>query len=179
MTQKETEGLLHRIAQGDNDALYELYVEFKSTVFNFALSITGDYHFSQDVLQDTFVRIKTSSSVNKNYQNPKAYIFTITRNLSVSYLRKQKYIVGDKEFEMIRNNADTEDVLLSVELQRAINVLNEVEHQIVVLYVIGGLKHKEIAQILSIPTPTVMWKYRNSLAKLKNQLKLVNFDRSD
>ena len=41
------------------------------------------------------------------------------------------------------------------------------EREIVVLHVVTGLKHREIAELLEMPLPTVLSKYRRSLKKLE------------
>jgi RNA polymerase sigma-70 factor (ECF subfamily) len=48
--------------------------------------------------------------------------------------------------------------------------LSEEERQIVVLHVVGGLKHREIAQMMNLPLGSVLSKYRRTLKKLKEML---------
>ena len=45
--------------------------------------------------------------------------------------------------------------------------LTQDEREIVVLHVVTGLKHREIAELLEMPLPTVLSKYRRSLKKLE------------
>lgn len=40
----------------------------------------------------------------------------------------------------------------------------------VVLHALTGLKHREIAEILEIPTGTVLSKYNRALKKMRNEL---------
>ena len=47
------------------------------------------------------------------------------------------------------------------------NVLDESEREIVILHAIWQYKHREIAEILSLPLGTVTWKYKAALAKLR------------
>ena len=46
-------------------------------------------------------------------------------------------------------------------------MLRETERQIVVLHVVAGLKHREIAALLEMPLSTVLNKYSRSLKKLE------------
>ena len=50
------------------------------------------------------------------------------------------------------------------------NVLAEDEFNIVMMYAIGGYKHKEIAEFLHMPLGTVTWKYATALKKLRKAL---------
>ena len=45
--------------------------------------------------------------------------------------------------------------------------LNQQERQIVVLHAVSGFRHREIAQLLQLPLPTVLSKYHRALKKLK------------
>ena len=49
-------------------------------------------------------------------------------------------------------------------------VLREEEAQIVILHVVGGYKHREIAELVKKPIGTVTWTYKNAIAKLKAYL---------
>jgi RNA polymerase sigma factor (sigma-70 family) len=164
MTNADTDRLLRRTCAGDESALFALYSEFKDAVFHFALSITGNYHDSQDILQDTFIRIRTGSYKSGN---AKAFLFTITRNLALSCLRAKKKTVGG---DAILTLEDTGNIETSTELSQALMGLTSVERQIVLLHVLGGFRHKEIADLLSMPAGTVMWKYHRAIGKLKKSM---------
>ena len=56
-------------------------------------------------------------------------------------------------------------------LTSAMEKLEDEERQIVILHAVSGLLHREIAEILELPLPTVLSKYRRSLAKLRKILK--------
>ena len=54
-------------------------------------------------------------------------------------------------------------------LQMVLQVLSEEELQIVMLHAVAGCKHREIAQLLELPLPTVLSKYHRALKKLRKQ----------
>lgn len=164
MTDSETDRLLRQAGMGDEKALFTLYSEFKDAVFHFALSITGNYDDAQDILQDTFVRIRTGSYKSGN---AKAFIFTITRNLALSCLRAKKRFSDADELEPA---AEAGGIQQRVELAQMLDALAPTEQQIVLLHVLGGFKHKEIAGLLGMPAGTVMWKYHRAIGKLKKSL---------
>ena len=56
-------------------------------------------------------------------------------------------------------------------LNEALAILSDEERQIVFLYSVSGLKHREIAALLQLPLSTTLSKYRRALSKLKKQLK--------
>ncbi|ADU28099.1 RNA polymerase sigma factor [Ethanoligenens harbinense] len=166
MTDEEMDGLLVRAGQGDNDALHLLYTAWRSAVFYFALAITGNYHDAQDILQDTFIRLKHAGY---HSENAKAYVFAIARNLALTCLRERKRVEPAAPVEKaVRRGAGMEE---TTELDEALSRLPPDERQIVLLHVLGGLKHRETAALLRIPLGTALWKYQRALAKLRRWLK--------
>ena len=85
--------LINKIAQNDDKALVELYDKTKKIIFSIALSITKSPSESEDITQETYIKIIENA---KNYEHkgkPLAWICTITKNLSFSSIRKNKNIV--------------------------------------------------------------------------------------
>lgn len=166
MTNGEADGLLVRAGRGDNEALRMLYVEWRSAVFYLAAAIVGSYDDAQDILQDTFIRLKRAE-----YQggNAKAYVFAIARNLALTCLRERKhhaYAEPVEEAAWQESRAES-----ATELSEALSTLTPEEKQIVLLHVLGGMKHRETAALLHIPLGTVLWKYQRALGKLRQWLK--------
>ena len=48
---------LKAVAKGDEQALKNLYHNYKNPMFQFALSIVKDYDLAEEAVQDTFVNI--------------------------------------------------------------------------------------------------------------------------
>jgi RNA polymerase sigma-70 factor (ECF subfamily) len=49
-------------------------------------------------------------------------------------------------------------------------ILSAEELTIVLLHIVNGYKHREIAQIVNKPIGTVLWSYNNSLKKIKKYI---------
>ncbi|MFN7252343.1 MAG: RNA polymerase sigma factor [Anaerobacillus sp.] len=175
--------------KGANESSFEkLYIKMHKAVFALALSIIRDKSLAEDVVQETFIRIKTKSNSYQEGTNGPAWIFQITRNLSLNLLKKRKC-----EINIFNNNNSIDELILKqnsskdrpqeVEmfierylLQEAFTKLNENERQIVILHAVSGLKHREIAALLNISQVTERWYYIRALEKLRkilsNQIKL-------
>lgn len=52
-------------------------------------------------------------------------------------------------------------------------VLSDEERQIMIMHLVGNLKHKEIAKILDLKLSTTLSKYHRALKKLRLQWKEV------
>ncbi len=166
-----SEELLIKIANKDNKALEELYEQTHKSIYGFAFSILKDPTDAQDVMQDVFIKIYSSAHLYKKQGKPMAWILTITKNLARMKLRsatKSTPIdVSESEslFPQVEFTNQSDDKYM---LQNALMQISEEERQIVVLFVVSGMKHREISEILNIPLSTVLSKYHRAIKKLKN-----------
>lgn len=172
--QKEPlEALITGIARGDKAAVSALYEETKSAVYGFALSILKNPSDAEDVMQGTYVRIWQAAERYSPGGKPMAWVLTIARNLALSTLRERSRIAELPEESWLSLEADsrpdaTEDRLV---LDAAMCLLSQSEREIVMLHAVAGLKHIEIARLLSLPLPTVLSKYSRARKKLQGALK--------
>ena len=171
---KLDEELIIRIAHDDLSAFEELYRLTDQTVYAFILSILKNPHDAQDIMQDTYVKIRASAHLYQKKGKPLAWIFTIARNLCLMKLRTATRTADtsledleDSNYLATSDHKTSEDRIV---LQAALNILAEEERQIVILHAVSGLKHHEIAKSLGMPLSTVLSKYNRSLKKLKKYL---------
>lgn len=166
---KMLESLLMRISNEDISALEQLYQQTYHAIYGFILSIMKNQHDAEDILQDTYIKIKTGAHLYKPKGKPLAWIFVIARNLSYMKLRHEKLyastaiqeLENSLDFSAVENN---EDRLL---LDAAFSILSDEERQIVILHANTGMKHREIAVLLKLPLSTVLSKYNRALKKLR------------
>ncbi len=151
-----------KIADGNPEALCDIYKHLGRQIFALAISILRDYQLSEDVMQDTFVKISEKAHTYQKGSNAIAWILTITRNLALDEYKKRKHEFSDDNIEEVC----LFDEVPTSELE-AFSVLNDEEKQIVLLKVYSCLKHKEIAQILGITTYASEKKYQRAVIKLR------------
>ena len=77
-----SEELIARIGRGDREALRELYEKTARAVYAFALAQLRDPEGAQDVMQDTFLKIRAAAHLYRPMGKPMAWLFTIARNLA-------------------------------------------------------------------------------------------------
>lgn len=160
------------LARKNTDALRTIYCETSSAVYGFALSILKNEQDAQDVLQETYIKLYTTSSSYRSQGKPMAWILTIAKNLALMKLRDRSKTSDVPFEEQERFFCDPPD--FSVEdkmvLSTAMKVLSPEECQIVLLHAVSELKHREIADLLELSLPTVLSKYHRALKKLKSKL---------
>lgn len=166
------ENLIKLIGQDDQQAFQELYLTINSPLFAYILSLVQNTQDAEDILQETYLKIRAAAHLYQPQGKPMAWIFTIARNLSMMTLRKQKRNT-DLDMENLENdrlfatNMDIQDQLV---LHTLLRDMEEAERSIILLHAVSGVKHREIAQALSIPLPTVLSKYNRGLKKLRRKL---------
>lgn len=166
------EKLLYKVALRDETAFRVLYDGTKSAVYGFALSIVKNPHDAEDVMQETFLTIYKAAVSYQPQGKPMAWILRITRNFALLKLRdrKRQQPMPWEEMEQWMDekyNLESEDKIV---LEAAMTSLSDEERQIVSLHALGGLRHREIAQVLDMKLPTVLSKYHRALKKLKESI---------
>lgn len=156
------------IARNDPGALQALYQKISHSVYGFALSITGNTHDAEDVLQETILTVYRKACDYKPQGKPMAWIFTIARNIALMKLREAgKTVALEAQHTEYGDAVDrieaAEDKMI---LRAALNALSEEERQIVTLHA-TGMKNREIAQVMKLPVNTVLSKYHRSIHKMR------------
>ena len=163
------EDCIARIAGGDKDALADLYSRTRPAVYGFALSILKNEHDAEDVLHDAYLQIWQAAGSYQGQGKPMAWILTITRNLALSRLRQQSRTEPLTMEDWQDRFADRETVSHEdrMALSALLAALEDTERQIVALHALSGLKHREIAEMMKMPLPTVLSKYHRAMKKLR------------
>lgn len=155
----------------DSENIKELYSSYRHSIFLFVLGITKNYDLSEDITEEVFIRIiKYHKSYNR-LMNPKTWIFTIAKNTTYTFIKKNieiSYSNEDLENILNQHNKIKNDNSLMVE--EYLSYLNDDERSIVVLHVFGGLNCLEISKILNMSHSAVRSKYSYALKKMKRRI---------
>lgn len=168
----EEEQLLECIGNDDAEAFRKLYGMHAKSIYAYALSILRNHHDAEEVMQDTFIKIRSAAHLYRPMGKPMAWMLKIARNYCLMRIRKSERM-SDNEFEQIENShllsyrMDVEDRMV---LQGAMEILGEEERKIILLHAVTGWKHREIAQNIGMPVSTVLSKYNRGLKKLRAYL---------
>lgn len=158
---------LIRLQLDDQSALDEIYQLTNKAVFSVCLSIVNNSEDAKDLMQSTYILVREKINYYKPNTNGYAWILTIARNLSINENKKLSRSTPT-DFQENDFVASSEDVNNDIPVFKiAKRVLNADELTIVMLHIVNGYKHREIAQIVDRPLGSVLWSYNNSLKKLK------------
>ena len=147
------------------------YGEQKNKLFGYLMRLTGDYHLSCDIMQETFTRyFKNYGSDSYNV----SLLFTIARNAVWDDAKKRAYRkdqINDFEEEIL----DPEQQLLIREEYRevmtALHKLEKTERDILSLIISSDLTYRDIASILKISEANVKVKVHRARTRLRDLLK--------
>ena len=162
------DSLAQKIARGDERAFEELYNKTRQAVYSVCLGLVRVHMTAEELMQDTFVTVWTHSGEFKGH-GYKTWILTIAKNKSLNHLKKQSREVAVDFSENEDIGSYESDMALSVTIRAALDTLDPIDRQIVLLRN-SGVKAKEIAEYLGIPRGTVSWKYTEALKKLKKYM---------
>ena len=166
------EHLFARIGKGDSEALDELYHLTERSLYAFTVSLTRDHEMALEIMQETYLKILSAAHLYKPMGKPLAWIFTITKNLYYNEIKKSgRYdtqdpaeLSNDKNFSYV---TDAEDRLV---LEAVLEKLTEEEREIILLYAVSGMRHREIAESLNMKLSTLLSKYHRGLKILRSYL---------
>ncbi len=150
----------------ERDKLEALFHRYKGMMFCLINDIINDEHLSEDILQETFIKIamnidKVNDDISSN--RAKSFIMTIARNTAFDYYRKNarlrdnEYFVEEFE-ETAFYDFDENLVSRSGSENRIITVIKnmkEMYRDVFILKYEHGLENVEIAKLLKITEETV------------------------
>ena len=168
----QLEELLLDIAAGDREALLAFYDRTRRSVYGLALSYLKNGHDAEDVTQDTYVRVWDTAPGYRPQGKPMGWVLTIAKNFALMRLRRRgrEQDLPQEDWESLAVDSPAVTAEDRAVLQAALGALDDQERQAVLLHAVSGLKHREIAEILELPLPTVLSKYHRALKKLRKQL---------
>lgn len=135
-----------------------------------------DVHFAEDVMVQGFLKMFQKLETFKFEGSFEGWLRRIMIRESISYLRKQQFVVYDDElYENNQTDAITQHTDLDTEhIQQLIDALPQGYKMVFVLYTVEGYKHHEIADMLSITESTSKTQLLKARRMLQDQLRKQN-----
>jgi RNA polymerase sigma-70 factor (ECF subfamily) len=159
------------IAAGDKRAFADLYNASSKAIYAYLMTYVKNPDDAADLMQDTYLKVRSAAGIYQAYGKPMAWLFTIARNLALMKLR-QNAAHPQEALDTAISAAQTdmkqaEDRLV---LTAAMSILSEEDYRIVMLHAVAGLKHREIAELLGIGLSNTLNRYNRALKKLRKEI---------
>ncbi len=177
---------------GNEEALATLIKRHESKIYGFIYSKVSDRDVSNDIFQDTFIKvIKTLKSNSYNEEGKfLPWVMRIAHNLVIDYFRKNKKMPMYRETEefsvfsiMTDESLTIENQLIAdqveMDLQKLIEELPEDQKEVLVMRMYKDMSFKEISEVTGVSINTSLGRMRYALMNLrkvidKHQIILTN-----
>jgi len=139
----------------------KLWVDIHGKLFGYISKHTRNRDDVNDIIQDTFIKVKTNIDTLKNPAKVESWIFQIARNTMNDFFRRQKKSFNSEnnteEFSIDLDALNEEDAVVKIQTQHfsdyagfVVSELPEKYRIAVHLADIEGLSMKEVAEELGI-----------------------------
>ena len=181
------ESIISGLKRGDQKALESLYNLFKEKVYNTTLSYVQNQQDAEEITQDVFIEVFNSIDKFKSEANISTWIYRITVNKSLDFIR---YTKRKKRFSIVKSifnlqsgelEIDQPDFIhpgIEIELKersailfKAIDQLPENLKTSFILSKIEGLSYAEISEIMKTSVSSVeslLFRAKHNLRKYLN-----------
>ena len=171
--------VLLRVANGQLDALQDLYDTYRTMAYSIALRITADASLAEDVVQDAFLGAwRNAARYVEGKGSVKTWLLSIVHHRAVDAVRRRRPTVELPEREDVPPQSLTlPDIWQEVagnldrhEIASAMATLSDVQREAIELAYFGGLTQQEIAARTGTPLGTVKSRIRLGLLALRRAL---------
>jgi RNA polymerase sigma-70 factor, ECF subfamily len=158
--------LVDSCKRGSLRAFERLYEIHGSRMKSIAYHMLGSRPDAEDAVQETFMKVYRSIGAFSGQSSLGTWIYRILLNTCYDHGRKKQRLKEKPHTSDLRATTNTP---LRIALENAIERLNERHRTVFLLFEVEGLKHSEIATILSVPEGTS----RTWLFEAKRELKRI------
>jgi RNA polymerase sigma-70 factor (ECF subfamily) len=174
--QKENADNTEAFQMGEGNSFGFLFRQYYTTLCFFANSIIHDNEEAKDIVQDCFVKLWDSQTINERSETVKSFLYTAVRNKCVDLLRKKKVIQKTK-LQAIKNSENDFEYFDEVAFAEMMgHIVNHIEllppkmQQVIKLYYLEEKNYKEIADTLGTTPETVRNQKGKALKIIRKKL---------
>ena len=173
--------IINKIKMGDPDAWDILVHKYYDSVYFYCVRrCYGDCDIASDLTQDIFLKLVESLPRYRFIGKFQNYLYTMAVNTCNNYLKK-RHIEQIELTDNFTTDLDTSliDEILHDErketVQKALDLLPEIQREVVILRYYHDLKVKDIATITGVGVSTVQSRIYQGLRKLEKVLEREEF----
>lgn len=161
----------------------KIYQENVDKIFRFAYLKVSSKDMAEDITSVVFTRFwekieKQERHEDKNIKNPKAFLYTIARNLITDHYRERRE-EKDADIEKVvvkdeRVNIEEEAAIKSEieQVKKILDNINEDYQDVIIWYYINELTIPEISELLNKPEANIRVLIHRAIESLKKELKI-------
>jgi RNA polymerase sigma factor (sigma-70 family) len=150
------------------------YREYYPRVFAYVYGRIRDVRTAEDITSEVFEKVLSKAPTARNDQTFAAWLFTVARNLLISYCRRQKgFSLGQLAPTELLGGDPADGFLEQADLARLMLQLSRLpqrEQDVLALKYDAELTHGEIAKVLGVSESNVRVLLWGALQKLREEL---------
>jgi RNA polymerase sigma-70 factor (ECF subfamily) len=172
--------LMARIAEGDDDAMSQLYLDHESGVYAFAMKKLNDSQAAADIVHDVMIAIWKGAAGFQGRSSLKSWVLGIAHNKIVDHIRRSVRHDADELDESMNQTEDDSINASPLDLAQAaqnseflrycLEKLSDLHRQVVHLAFFEDLPYGEIAEIIGKPEGTIKTRMFHARQALKRCL---------
>ena len=184
--EKDDVQLIRSTLSGNDEAFSTLVKKYQKSVHALVWRKIGDFHYAEEITQDTFLQAYKKLSTLKNHNQFAGWLYVIANRLCLNWMRKKKpalqslegtradevarlsyshYVAGKRETEAAERRSEIVEKLLAR--------LPESERTVVTLYYLGEMTAKEIGKFLGVSVKTVHSRLHRARKRLQDTEELL------
>jgi len=181
-SEEPEEKLIAKAKRGDIYSFERLVEKYQKKIYYLALRMTKSHEAADDMSQESFIKAFYSLKSFKEGYSFSAWVYKICMNLTINYLKRQKFVVPESQLKKSslalleeKGKVDFSDQLAKEELRKKIE--QEIDNlppdfkAVFILKAYEDLSYEQIAQALKISKGTVMSRLFRAREKLQKSLK--------
>jgi RNA polymerase sigma factor (sigma-70 family) len=169
------ESILERIASGDQAAVAQCLDRYGGLVWSVARSWSDNAADAEDATQEIFIALwKSAARYNPSVGSEAVFISTIARRRMIDRLRSKGRRPSTEEFDesVMFELADSapDQGMVAAEAAIAVRAVAQLEagqQQVLMMGVVQGMTHSEIATVTGKPLGTVKTQLRRGLIRVR------------
>ena len=179
MEELQLKQLVLKIKSGDRSAFKTLFEHFQNSLYNFLIYKTGDSDLSEDILQETLLKVWQKRNSLDESLSIKSYLFTMANNSAMNHFRHQKVIYAHQaQYQFEDEDRSPEDIFRTKEFYdqvlQAIENLPEKTRITFMMSRFEDLSYKEIAERTDVSIKTVESHIGKALRLIRKKLEEIN-----
>ena len=171
------EDLLALTSRGDEQAFASLYDRLSPVVFGVIRRVLRDPAQSEEVMQEVMLEIwRTAARFDRARASAQTWALTIAHRRAVDRVRSEQ-AASNREVRVGQQAGDSshdevvEEVVGRLErerVRRCLGSLTELQREAISLAYYSGYTYREVAELLTVPLPTIKTRMRDGLIRLRD-----------
>lgn len=161
-----------------NNAFQKLLSDYKRPLYNHIRNIVLDHDDTNDVLQNTFIKVHQNLNKFKGESKLYSWIYRIATNESITFINKKAKLSGASSSELkskIVDNLEADSHFdgneIQLKLQKAIHTLPEKQQLVFKMRYFEEIKYEEMSTILGTSVGALKASYHIAVKKIEIYIK--------